>query len=153
MKTGTKIKVLREAMGVSQTEVGNWCHVQRATVCRWEKDAENVLLKHACVLAQHFDVPLSFLIDDDVELPGPVELPDLSDCLSDMQLRPEMAEMFLYLHRVSPAVVRRTLAVAKALDLEDKAEKERKDKAKRAAARKASRQAAKLAAEQGEQEE
>ncbi len=66
MTVGEKIKTLRRAKGFTQTELGNRVGVQKNAVSKWEcgrvEDIPTSMIKS---LATLFNVPPSYLIDDD----------------------------------------------------------------------------------------
>lgn len=66
MTVGDKIKALRKAIGLTQTELGQRVGVQKNAVSKWEcgrvEDIPTSTIKR---LANLFDVPASYLIDDD----------------------------------------------------------------------------------------
>lgn len=66
MSVGDKIKTLRKAMGLTQTELGERVGVKKNAVSKWEcgrvEDIPTSMIK---ALANLFDVPPSYLIDDE----------------------------------------------------------------------------------------
>lgn len=74
MDTGNKIKALRKAMGLTQTELGERVGVKKNAVSKWECGrVEDIPVSTLKALASLFDVPLSYLIDSgqDVATPPP----------------------------------------------------------------------------------
>lgn len=70
MSIGDKIKSLRKAAGLTQTELGERVGVKKNAVSKWEcgrvEDIPTATLK---ALAALFDVPTSYLIDDETMSP------------------------------------------------------------------------------------
>ncbi len=68
MTTGEKIKVLRTRLGLTQTELGEKLGVKKNAVSKWEcgrvDDIPGSKIRAMCTL---FDVPPSYLIDEDIE--------------------------------------------------------------------------------------
>lgn len=66
MRVGDKIKSLRKAKGLTQTELGERVGVKKNAVSKWEcgrvEDIPTSMIK---ALASLFDVPPSYLIDDE----------------------------------------------------------------------------------------
>lgn len=66
MTVGEKIKTLRKSIGLTQTELGKKVGVQKNAVSKWEcgrvEDIPTSTIKQLAIL---FDVPASYLIDDD----------------------------------------------------------------------------------------
>lgn len=66
MRVGDKIKSLRKAKGLTQTELGERVGVKKNAVSKWEcgrvEDIPTSMIK---ALANLFDVPPSYLIDDE----------------------------------------------------------------------------------------
>lgn len=66
MKVGEKIKALRKSIGLTQTELGQRVGVQKNAVSKWECGrVEDIPTSTIKLLANLFDVPASYLIDDD----------------------------------------------------------------------------------------
>lgn len=77
MSVGDKIKTLRKAMGLTQTELGERVGVKKNAVSKWECGrVEDIPTSTIRALANLFDVPPSYLIDD--EAPAS-EAPDILD--------------------------------------------------------------------------
>lgn len=81
MKVGDKIKTLRKSIGLTQTELGQKVGVQKNAVSKWEcgrvEDIPTSTIKQLAIL---FDVPASYLIDDDasnVQNPALLPLPPM----------------------------------------------------------------------------
>ena len=69
MTVGEKIKVLRKSIGLTQTELGQRVGVQKNAVSKWECGrVEDIPISTIKRLASLFDVPASYLIDDDAPL-------------------------------------------------------------------------------------
>lgn len=83
MSVGEKIKSLRKAMGLTQTELGERVGVKKNAVSKWEcgrvEDIPGTTLK---ALAKLFDVPTSYLIDDI----SPAPLPPQRDVLDEVDV-------------------------------------------------------------------
>lgn len=79
MSVGDKIKSLRKAAGLTQTELGERVGVKKNAVSKWEcgrvEDIPTATLK---ALAALFDVPTSYLIDDETMTPS-VPVTDVLD--------------------------------------------------------------------------
>lgn len=70
MGVGDKIKALRKSMGLTQTELGEKVGVKKNAVSKWECGrVEDIPTSTIKALAALFDVPPSYLIDDDREAP------------------------------------------------------------------------------------
>lgn len=66
MTVGEKIKTLRKSIGLTQTELGQRVGVQKNAVSKWECGrVEDIPTSTIKQLANLFDVPASYLIDDD----------------------------------------------------------------------------------------
>ena len=66
MTVGEKIKTLRKSIGLTQTELGQRVGVQKNAVSKWECGrVEDIPTSTIKQLASLFDVPASYLIDDD----------------------------------------------------------------------------------------
>lgn len=66
MGVGDKIKNLRKAMGLTQTELGERVGVKKNAVSKWECGrVEDIPTSTLKALAALFDVPTSYLIDDE----------------------------------------------------------------------------------------
>lgn len=81
MTVGEKIKSLRKSIGLTQTELGQKVGVQKNAVSKWEcgrvEDIPTSTIKQLAIL---FDVPASYLIDDDapnVQHPALLPLPPM----------------------------------------------------------------------------
>ena len=69
MTVGEKIKDLRKSFGLTQTELGQRVGVQKNAVSKWECGrVEDIPISTIKRLASLFDVPASYLIDDDAPL-------------------------------------------------------------------------------------
>lgn len=70
MKIGDKVKMLRKKMGLTQTELGEKLGVKTNAVSKWECGrVEDIPMSKVKAMAALFDVPPSFLIDDE-QLPS-----------------------------------------------------------------------------------
>lgn len=70
MKIGDKIKMLRKQMGLTQTELGAKLGVKTNAVSKWECGrVEDIPMSKVRAMAALFEVPPSFLIDDE-QLPS-----------------------------------------------------------------------------------
>lgn len=68
MTVGEKIKTLRKSIGLTQTELGQRVGVQKNAVSKWECGrVEDIPTSTIKQLASLFDVPASYLIDDDTQ--------------------------------------------------------------------------------------
>lgn len=66
MTVGDKIKTLRKQLGLTQTELGDRVGVKKNAVSKWECGrVEDIPTSTIKVLANLFDVPASYLIDDE----------------------------------------------------------------------------------------
>lgn len=71
MTTGNKIRHLRKAAKLTQTELGNKLGVKKNAVSKWECGrVDDIPASKIKAMASLFDVPISYLIDD--EEPGTV---------------------------------------------------------------------------------
>lgn len=77
MKIGDKIKMLRKQKGLTQTELGEKLGVKTNAVSKWECGrVEDIPMSKVKAMSALFDVPPSFLIDDN-QLPSnaiPIDL-------------------------------------------------------------------------------
>ena len=67
MELGTRIKTLRQNMGMSQEELADAVYVTRQTVSNWENDKSYPDIKSILLLANFFGVSLDILVKGDVE--------------------------------------------------------------------------------------
>lgn len=65
MSIGEKIKSLRKARGMTQTELGERVGVQKNAVSKWECGRVDVPTPTLKTLAAIFDVPLSALLEEE----------------------------------------------------------------------------------------
>lgn len=66
MTLGSKIRMHRKALGLTQTELGEKLGVKVNAVSKWECGrVEDIPTSKIKALANLFDVPLSYLIDDE----------------------------------------------------------------------------------------
>lgn len=79
MTVGEKIKALRKSMGLNQTELGQRVGVQKNAVSKWECGrVEDIPTSTIKALANLFNVPASYLIDDEADEPdSPLYIPSL----------------------------------------------------------------------------
>lgn len=76
MGVGEKIKALRKSMGFTQTELGERVGVKKNAVSKWECGrVEDIPTSTIKALAALFNVPTSYLIDDEMP-PKPSVLND-----------------------------------------------------------------------------
>lgn len=76
MGIGEKIKALRKSMGFTQTELGEKVGVKKNAVSKWECGrVEDIPTSTIKALAALFNVPTSYLIDDEM----PPKVPQLND--------------------------------------------------------------------------
>ena len=77
MTIAEKIRSLRKQAGLTQTELGEKLGVKKNAVSKWECGrVEDIPAGKIKAMAQIFDVPPSYLIDNDTELPGRAEISD-----------------------------------------------------------------------------
>lgn len=79
MTVGEKIKALRKSMGLNQTELGQRVGVQKNAVSKWECGrVEDIPTSTIKAIANLFNVPASYLIDDEADEPdSPLYIPSL----------------------------------------------------------------------------
>ena len=66
MNMGSKIKMLRKSLGMTQTELGERVGVKKNAVSKWECGrVEGIPASTLKTLASLFNVPVSYLVDDD----------------------------------------------------------------------------------------
>ena len=66
MDMGTKIKMLRKSLGLTQTELGERVGVKKNAVSKWECGrVEGIPSTTLKALANLFEVPVSYLVDDE----------------------------------------------------------------------------------------
>lgn len=66
LTVGEKIKTLRKSLGLTQTELGQRVGVQKNAVSKWECGrVEDIPTSTIKLLANLFNIPASYLIDDD----------------------------------------------------------------------------------------
>lgn len=90
MTLGSKIRMHRKALGLTQTELGEKLGVKVNAVSKWEYGrVEGIPISKIKALANLFDVPPSYLIDDEVvqkDLTAEKQaLYDFADSLTDEQ--------------------------------------------------------------------
>ena len=77
MTVGEKIKALRKSKGLTQTELGDRVGVQKNAVSKWECGrVEDIPTSTIKALANIFNVPPSYLIDDD-DTPSLPDVPEI----------------------------------------------------------------------------
>ncbi|MBR2047724.1 MAG: helix-turn-helix transcriptional regulator [Oscillospiraceae bacterium] len=82
MSVGEKIKSLRKARGMTQTELGERVGVQKNAVSKWECGRVDVPTPTLKALAALFDVPMSTLLEEQAPNPGN----DSSDVLDEVDV-------------------------------------------------------------------
>lgn len=66
MTTGDKIKLLRKSKGMTQSELGERLGVKKNAVSKWECGrVEDIPAGKLKMMAEIFEVPTSYLIDDE----------------------------------------------------------------------------------------
>lgn len=87
MGVGDKIKTLRKAMGLTQTELGEKVGVKKNAVSKWECGrVEDIPTSTLKALATLFNVPTSYLIDDEpVEKKPALTEKDQRDIAKDLE--------------------------------------------------------------------
>lgn len=81
MTIGDKIRTLRKYKGFNQTELGERLGVKTNAVSKWECGrVEDIPMSKVKMMANLFEVPVSYLIDDDTQ--DEKEQPTVSDGLS-----------------------------------------------------------------------
>ncbi len=69
MSIGDKIKSLRKAMGLTQTELGAKLGVKTNAVSKWECGrVEDIPMSKVRAMANLFHVSISYLIDEEIEV-------------------------------------------------------------------------------------
>lgn len=90
MKTGAKIKSLRRQLRLTQTQLGERLGVQKNAVSKWECGrVEDIPPSKLRLMAQLFQVPVSYLVEEDPELETLVQ--NLSFSLTDQD--PQFARL------------------------------------------------------------
>jgi len=74
MKLGPKIRHVRKLRGLSQTKVGVLVGVHQTQVGKWEKGTNTPDIQQAKSLADVLNVPLDYLVDDQVDDPPAPEI-------------------------------------------------------------------------------
>ena len=70
MRISDKIKMLRESIGLTQTELGERLGVKKNAVSKWECGrVEDIPTSKIKAMASLFNVPPSYLIDEEAEQP------------------------------------------------------------------------------------
>jgi len=78
MTIGDKIKRLRKALGLTQTELGAKLGVKTNAVSKWECGrVEDIPMSKVRAMATLFNVSISYLIDEEIE-PADISLPKTS---------------------------------------------------------------------------
>lgn len=68
MTIGDKIRTLRKSANLNQTELGERLGVKTNAVSKWECGrVEDIPMSKVKMMASIFNVPVSYLIDDDVD--------------------------------------------------------------------------------------
>ena len=71
MTIGEKIKKHRKAMKMTQTELGERLGVQKNAVSKWETGrVEDIPTGKIRQMAELFDVPVAYLVQDELETPA-----------------------------------------------------------------------------------
>ena len=88
MTIGEKIKKHRKAMKLTQTELGERLGVQKNAVSKWETGrVEDIPTGKIRQMAEIFDVPAAYLMQDELETPAPdseqARLAGILDLLND----------------------------------------------------------------------
>lgn len=87
MSVSDKIKHLRESMGLTQTELGEKLGVKKNAVSKWECGrVEDIPTSKIKAMAVLFNVPPSYLIDDEVELKTALTEKDKRDIAKDLEV-------------------------------------------------------------------
>lgn len=74
MTTGEKIRLLRKQHHMTQTELGDRLGVQKNAVSKWECGrVEDIPSGKLRLMAQLFEVPVSYLVEDDAALEALVQ--------------------------------------------------------------------------------
>jgi transcriptional regulator with XRE-family HTH domain len=90
MTIGDKIRNLRKDMGLNQTELGERLGVKTNAVSKWECGrVEDIPMSKVKMMANLFDVPVSYLIDDDTDASIEKEQPHVVEGLSLEDVSPE----------------------------------------------------------------
>ena len=77
MTIAEKIRSLRKQADLTQTELGEKLGVKKNAVSKWECGrVEDIPAGKVKAMAKMFNVPASYLIDNDSELPAPLEITD-----------------------------------------------------------------------------
>lgn len=77
MTIGDKIRTLRKEKGFNQTELGERLGVKTNAVSKWECGrVEDIPMSKVKMMANLFDVPVSYLIDDDPATDSEKNTPD-----------------------------------------------------------------------------
>lgn len=101
MTVGEKIRALRKRERLTQTELGKMIGVKKNAVSKWENDyLIDIPAGRIKAMAKIFDVPPSYLIDDDLDrtplpaIAGEVSIDDLKFAIfgSDAEITDEMYE-------------------------------------------------------------
>ena len=88
MTIGEKIKLHRKAKKLTQTELGEYLGVQKNAVSKWETGrVEDIPTGKIRQMAEIFDVPAAYLMQDELETPAPdseqARLARILDLLND----------------------------------------------------------------------
>lgn len=101
---GIKLKELRKARDVSQSELGDILGVSRATVGSWECGRRNITIKHLEALCEYFKLDMEYFTgtqakDDMVDLLERARLLFLNKALpieEKQKLSEELMRLYLY---------------------------------------------------------
>ena len=119
MGVGEKIKTLRKAMGLTQTELGERVGVKKNAVSKWECGrVEDIPTSTIKALATLFDVPASYLIDDEKSEKAPAESGKRSISRNELKIA-----LFRGREDISEAMVDEVLAFADLVALREEMKK------------------------------
>jgi transcriptional regulator with XRE-family HTH domain len=62
---GKRIKLFREAVGMTQQQLADICEISRTAMVNIEHGRQRVYIHHLCEIATALDVPLIAFIDDE----------------------------------------------------------------------------------------
>lgn len=107
MTIGDKIRTLRKEKGFNQTELGERLGVKTNAVSKWECGrVEDIPMSKVKMMASLFEVPISYLIDDDKEeeklAPDKIELTEGEKIMLNLfrQIPEAQQNVFLEMGRV-----------------------------------------------------
>lgn len=70
-KTETKIKAIRTFYSLSQTEFAKLFNVDQTAVSNWERGQNNIDITILQRIANHFNIPVEYILSKDYELRNP----------------------------------------------------------------------------------